>query len=603
VSEIKIGLQQRYRNVIHRLKERRKWYNKYYNLKYFKIRMRIQSLTSRLINLSIYSCLIILFVCYINRNPGIIDNFSDMPNLIFQQISMTLLVMTVVSLLANLDNKYIYGEKAIEILFAKKGLFSVRGIFNSLILAMLFNLALLINGSNHLLMISCFLFSVWMIVHLTFKFTNLYTNPEYLLSTLKIIYLDENEKHLRKAKPLETNKSKKLEKFKNITLQYIKIGDVRYSENIEVYCELLKVSLFNNKNMIQEYYTESITYSDLIAHLSEFSANLLQDNRYNESIEIYKTIYNILNYYEVVLVHDMVTNGRINGYIEVLSLLKNNREIQDFHFKIFQLVQIYFRQLYLYTTIDLSYCRLDKLDKSGIYYFTHNEIFENYYCAITSNKNLTDMEKGQVIEKLYDKIRMLKLECETNYAPTHTNFLEKVSFNLNKIEYPNYLYAEPITLMLIKIIECEDWDSFELFLSMNLDPIIMYYIRLLCLSSVLEALNRGKAVYYLDLVINSNQIKETVQMLQLKKIKVDIQQLCLLYSNFISFYVKGSERKTSRKYVYSFHPRLSFSRDIIDTLFNYLAKVNNLEKEFQYICSGNDTLLNNINELLDECLK
>lgn len=508
-------IKQYFINAKHRLKTRIRWRRTYNDLKYFRLKNKTKFFIYESFTLIFYGVIMLLFIWSVKRNPNSINNFSAIPDLVFQQIAMTLLVLSVVAILSNLDNKYILGEKAIEVLFSKKSLLSIKMSFNYLILAMILNIYLLLTGRNNILMLSLFLFSVWIIVCITFKFSNLYINPNRLFSYLKVIYLNENKKHLRNARPFETNKSMKLEKFKNITLQYIENGNPEYIENIDVYVELLKISLFENKHLIQEYYTEHIFYSDLIAHLSEFSDKLLSINRYNESIEVYKKLYRILNYYEVVLVSDDLTNNRINEYIEVLSLLRNKCEIETFFSNLFPLIRIYLRQLYIYKTVDLSYCRLEKLNM--IFYFAHHSIFEDFYIAIISNKNLTDLEKEDIMIDLYDKIRMLKVNCEGDYSPTHISFMKKSKFNLKKVEYPHYLYAEPITLMLLKVIELEDWNRLRLFLNMNLDSTIMSYIKMACLSSVLEAFNRGKPVTRIDLVINDNQIKDVIQVLQLKK--------------------------------------------------------------------------------------
>lgn len=255
-------LKQKYINLKARLKRSINWNLKYTKLKYFKAFNNIRLIPRTIITVIFYALAIGFFICYISETNNIYtvllninkiklsENFNP-ADLVIQQISMTLLVLTIVSLISNLDNKYIYGEKAIEVIFSKKGLFSISSFFNILIFIMLVNLAILIRGEKEIDIILIFLIAVLIIAFITFKFTTIFTNPEKIKMKLQLLYLKENEKHIRKASPTEANLSVKLEMFKNVTVEYIKTGDLRRTENINVYFELLQISLFNNKESIQ----------------------------------------------------------------------------------------------------------------------------------------------------------------------------------------------------------------------------------------------------------------------------------------------------------------------------------------------------------------
>lgn len=586
-------LKQKYLNFKVRVKRDVNWNLEYINLRLFKILNKIRFMPSTFITLTFYILVVGLFIYYIvgDKNvEGLILNTNitgekfNPSDLVNQQISMTLLVLTVVSLMSNIDNKYIYGEKAIEVIFNKKGLFSIKVIFNTLISIMLINITLLIKEANNLSIIVCFLFAVLIIVYITFRFTTIYTNPEKIKIKWQILYLKENEKHIRKAKPLEPNLSMRLERFKNITVQYIRTDDSRYIENIDVYFKLLKVCLFNNRELIQEYYTEMINYGDFIAHISVFAEILYRENKYDESIRIYKELYKILNYYEVVLVQDIVTNGKVEEYINIISNTKTRTEIKDLQYDIFYIIENYWKQLYLYSTIDLSYCRLSREGSNLIYYFTQSDILEKYYCAIVENKNLNEEEKKELIMDLYDRVRMLRLD-KTFEWNTVTNFKNKERFNKEKIIYPDYLYAEPIVLMILKTVEKKDVYSFKLFLSMNLEDKLINYIKLLCLISLLEATIRGEKQYYLDIKITTLELEKSLEILNITEIKFTIDELYSLYSNFIELYSKDKDRKSNKKYVYSFHPRLIFNASTIQSVFYYIAMKNGIEKDNEEINS------------------
>lgn len=586
-------LKQKYINVKARAKREVNWNLEYINLKLFKTLNKIKFIPSTFITLAFYILVVGLFIYYIagnksiegfTLNTNIIGEQFNPSDLVNQQISMTLLVLTIVSLMSNIDNKYIYGEKVIEVIFNKKGLFSIKVIFHIMISIMLINIAFLIKGVNNLAIIVCFLFAVLIITYITFRFTTIYTNPEKIKIKWQILYLKENEKHIRKAKPLEANHSIRLERFKNITAQYIRTDDSKYIENIEVYFKLLKVYLFNNRELVQEYYTENINYGDFIAHISFFAEVLYRKNRYDESIRIYKELYKILNYHEIVLVQDIVTNGKLEEYINIISNTKTKTEIKDLQYNIFYIIENYWKQLYLYSTIDLSYCRLSREGSDLICYFTQSNILEKYYCAIVENKNLNEEEKKELIIDLYDSVRMLRLD-KTFVWNTVTNFKNKERFNKEKIIYPNYLYAEPIALMILKAFEKNDVYSFKLFLSMNLENKLLNYIKLLCLLSLLDANIRGEREYYLDIKITDTELKNALEIINITEIKFDIDELYLLYSNFIELYSKDKHLTYNKKYVYSFHPRLNFYPSTIKTVFYYIAKENKIDKENEEINS------------------
>lgn len=579
------SIRQKYINFKVRVNRYIDWNLEYINKKFFTILNKIRFMSSNFIILIFYILAVGLFIYYIAGdksaegfvlNTNIIGKNFNPSDLVNQQINMTLLVLTVVSLMSNIDNKHIYGEKAIEVIFNKKGVFSIRVIFNVLICIMLINTALLIKGVDNLAIIVCFLISVFIIVYITFKFTTIYTNPEKIKAKLQTTYLKENEKHIRKAKHLETNISTRLEKFKNITIQYIRTEDSAYIENIEVYFKLLKVCLFNNRELIQEYYTEKINYSDFIAHISAFAEILYKENKYDESIRIYKELYEILNYYEVVLVSDIVTNRKVEKYINIMSNVKTKTEIEDLQCDIFYIIENYWKQLYLYRVIDLSYCRLSKKGYDLIYYFEQINILEKYYCAIVENKHLNEEEKKESIRYLYDRIRMLRSDNTYGWK-TITNFKNKKRLNKEKIIYPDYLYSEPIVLMILKIVEKKDLYSFKLFLSMNLEDKLINYINLLCLVSLTDATIKEKKQYYLDIKTTTLELEESIEILKITEIKFTIDELCSLYRNFVERYSKGKDIK----FKYPFHPRLIFNMSTIQSVFYYIAMKNGIEEDYK----------------------
>lgn len=197
------------------------------------------------------------------------------------------------------------------------------------------------------------------------------------------------------------------------------------------------------------------------------------------------------------------------------------------------------------------------------------------------------------------------LRCNNTFdSYTVSNFKRKELINKEECIYPNYLYAEPIALMVLKTIEIKDTESFKLFMAMNLNNDLMNYIKVLCIMSLIESVIRGKKEYLLDLVVILDELDQAFKVANIAEIKFEANELCLLYKNFIELYSKDNKKKKCNKeYVYSFYPRLAFSMETIQTVFYYIAIQNNIEEENEEIHSLRSKISINVMAILTKYQK
>ena len=79
------------------------------------------------------------------------------------------------------------------------------------------------------------------------------------------------------------------------------------------------------------------------------------------------------------------------SFIEAFSDLKDIIQIKRYLNELMNMTEMLLVQTYLYTTVDLSYCRLAK-HEDMIYYFAKRDMYEKVYDAIINSTKLSDIE-------------------------------------------------------------------------------------------------------------------------------------------------------------------------------------------------------------------
>ena len=251
----------------HKFNRLYKWKKQCWNLKHPFIVKRITSAFFKIISFCVCFALFCLFLygseIIVFKNQQIFFDFSksfsdhiNMTSIITTQVSLTLIIVSISSLIANIENKYIYGKKALDLVFHKKGLFSFKIFFLLLFSFNFLNIYFLISNTGDAAIITVFILSIITIASFVYRFSSLFTVSYKIKTTLMNKYYKSNVKHIKQAKPINTHKSLELENFKNAAIKNIRENnETIYNENINVYFGLLTTTLFNYRKEVQQYYT------------------------------------------------------------------------------------------------------------------------------------------------------------------------------------------------------------------------------------------------------------------------------------------------------------------------------------------------------------
>ena len=245
------------------------------------------------------------------------------------------------------------------------------------------------------------------------------------------------------------------------------------------------------------------------------------------------------------------------------------------------------QQTYLYSTVDLSYCRLAK-PKNMIHYFAKRGMYEKIYDLIINSNKLSDIEKSDLIET----IRMSIIDLTSSSLEQDVeDFREKERFHRKDRIYSLDIKGEPISLLFIRFVEQNDiehliyysyaWNNPD-----KKDRSISFAVILTMLSVLNNLFHKGKREYIYDINIEPKAVRQLFKKCELLNIKVDDQTLNDFYSFITENYIADKKETEERKKLYSFHPKLSFDQNVADMLFAYLYWKNQKEHTLQEIANG-----------------
>ncbi len=588
-----------------------KWTKKYLTHKYpFVLSIIKQTISTFLFGVICYLAVLMFFIqseIIVINNTIVFDytksfgEYISMTSIITTQVSVSLMVVSISSLIANIENKYVYGKRALDLVFHKRGPFSFKVFMITLFSLNFVNIYFLINQIGDAAIITVFILAVLLVAYFVYRFVGLFIGQVKIKRNLMNRYYKENIKHLKNAKPLNAHPSADNENFKNVTLKYIKENNIPiYRENIDVYFTLLDITLFNHKKLVQEYYTEHITHSDFVAHIISFAQDLLLQNKIFESIRLYNKLFTVLNYYQVVNVSNIHIINMSSRYIKAIKSISNEVEIQDYCYLVNQLIDNIFYQVFLYTKVDLSYCRLYK-DKL-IHFNCFNDLLEMYYEAIYENKYLNNLEKARIYDNLFDYVRM------TEFSEKHPNyniedFINKEYIPKNADVYPIEIKAEPIAMMILKMFENQDFNNLKMFLKMNVSTRLGNAIKTMVLLSITEILNNGnKRKFVMDLDVDENFAIINIGINKMLNLNLHFEDMIELYKLLIEKYTISDSEYVSGS-LYGFCPKFKFSKNVVDTYFLHIMEKVHKDDNFKKVIQEEIQKDEKVNAILNSYYK
>ncbi len=558
-------------NKNYKIKEFLKWYKIYDNKKYFVVKQKIMNFLMIIFMFSIV--IFSMFVIFYAINDYKIENILDLNkefnidsnDILVAQISNTLIIISVISLLSGLSESYILGKKHINVIFPNNSFLSLLKIFIILVLLLFVNIIQCLKGSSQILILINFLLSLVVIFYMCIKMIWFYTHKNWFGNSLLCMYLEKQKKHIKKAIPLNSHGCKDITDLKNQTLVLIQKNDNDYNYNIHNIMNLIDLTLFNNKKILQEYYTEMIFRSDLISAIHEIVSHLILYNKHIEAANIYCKLYTMFAYYEFVPVHDDYKMQNIANLIDKIKYIQTESQEKEYINLVWRIIKLDMYLIFLYeNVIDFSYCRLYKYD--SIYMFTSNRYLESVYTCVIENKNLTKNEKYRVLEELYDNIRLM--EHREKFPDRSINdFLQRKNIHEEEIFIPYLIKGEPIIIMFLKMIENNDIRSIKIFRTMNLSKEFMDYIIMSITLSIITIISKNNIREYVDdLNIDIDKINYIFKETRFHKITLDSDELNNLYKLFNENYFYKKKR------AYSLRPRLETTENALKNYFYFLYK-------------------------------
>ena len=601
------------RSKRHKIKESLKWHKDYFILKHrigFNRSMRIISfvLKTSILMTSFFAILWFAKIILASNsgalefNTAFSTEYISKSGLLSAQITLTLICVSLIALVSNIEKKYIYGESLLDLAFPSK-ILSFKFAMIVLFGLLLFNSFLMLRQVAFVYVIVVFLITLYTAIIVLYRFASVFLSQRSFKNRLFYKYYKCNLAHMKKTKPIEPQISEPMRKLKVMTLRSISKKDyITLNENMMLYFNLLKPTLFNHPKVVEEYYTEHLNYQDLVGHIKEISLELLYNREPTYGLQVYNALLRHLNYYNVVCVQEIAFTSHY--FIEAFPDISDKTQIKNYLSGLLQMSKMIIHQSYLYSIADLSYCRLAK-PENMIYYFAQSKMYERIYDLITQSTKLSTSDKEELIESMRSSI--IDVTIGYPYADVD-DFKKKQRFHKDHREHSLEIKGEPIALLFIKFFENCDCDSLNNYHSVcgihkDKKDFSATFALVLSMLSVINSLYlKGKREYLYDVQIDSKIAKTVFAKCKLLTVTINDELLDSFYEFIISHYVATETKSTPEGGLYSFHPKFNYKKEVVDTFFAYFYHKNQPQRNLEDIClekglshkKGIDTIISNL---------
>jgi len=380
------------------------------------------------------------------------------------QISTTFLTTAVLSLISSVDNKYIFGEKATDLIFGKHlGKYYVPIII--LYFSMIVNIIFTIKKSQASIFLLLFILSILTLIYIVNKVGGIFLSTKKYKKRLYIKYYNEIEKNIDKRIAPRNYDSDQLINLKNQTIQYILEKDTSYVSYISMYKELISSLLFNKAKELQEYHLDMEYAPSIVNDFIEIINHFIYVKDYDRTIQYYNWLLAEFNYHNVYICYNNMS-FIFDSIISKLLDFKNEFEVIEYLNQISSIITDIELQQYYAITNDYSYTKLNDLCLKRIYFYNSN-YFEKIYDNIYNNKYLSKSEKSRCYAELFDIFRMSGQNgCNFNFDINTYSY----EFKEGKDRvFPSMILGQATTLLLLRTLYNKDRKNFDLFVGMNLE--------------------------------------------------------------------------------------------------------------------------------------
>lgn len=576
----------------YKIKEYFSWLKVYcglkYRVKFFNIIGFIFALLKAVLFIGSFILITTLsdIIVFTNSIPSFNTNFQTeyitKTTVLGSQITLTLICVSLIALISNIESKYLYGERLLDLAFPHVFL-SFKLLMGLLFSLLLCNIYLMLKEIAFVYTIFVFLMALYISVLLLYRFAIVFLSKASFKNKLFCKYYKANLTYIKKTKPINPYNSESLSKLYSITLKHLVNKDYpELNTNMILYFDLLKATLFNKPQFIQEFYTEYGEHKDFIGQISEFSLTLLYERNPLYGIQVYNTLLKHLNYYKVVCVQDVGFYSI--SFIEAFQDIHDKTQLKIYLEQLLIMSKNLIEQTYLYSIADLSYCRLGK-EEGQIFYWAYKDMYEQIYDLIIKSDNISLEEKEEFIEK----IRWNIIDNTHSFALDIENFKKRQRFPKERKKYNLDIKGEPIAKYFIHLIEKGDIQNIakcrSLFgVSKEKHDYSVDFALILTILSVLNNIhNKGKRVYVSDIKIEKKEATLFIKRARLMEINLTDEILNNFYNLINKYYISDVENREAKGSIYHFDPKFYFSKQIVDSLFAYIYSRNHKDKTIEVI--------------------
>ncbi|MFX3673654.1 MAG: hypothetical protein ACE3JQ_04270 [Paenisporosarcina sp.] len=429
--------------------------------------------------------------------PKISDDMNK--QLVFSQISVTFLILSLFSLISNLKKEKVLGTSIYSIAFSKSLISNILFLAPFIFLVLFLNLYLLMNDSSSEIILFLFLSAVIALTILILKII-VYTNfPRLTRDKIFSIYYLENKriikKHSRKGLNPTYELSNNLFTLVEDTTEKILRNDIEYRRNMVVFERLANLTLYNHGKVIQENYTEFSNKDDIILLWSNCILELIKSGNISDALIQHNKMVRVFLKNEVVISSHQI-GDQFKNIMDFIITSKDSTFINQNEQEIIDAMRLSVMYCYFIINNDFSYTRLGKLKDNLLHIWgIYGSFFSDYYKLLNKLVGENNRDASKRIYNYFEQIRMMSHDIT---SPFHQNFRQLNSKWYNLLFKDNKLYdgelatiGIPLSALLIEIIKDEKKGRLLYFL-VNFNNNSIYFACLIVLGKLTVLMQRTK---------------------------------------------------------------------------------------------------------------
>lgn len=492
------------------------------------------------------------------------DIYKD---LVIAQIGSTFLTTAILSMVASIEGKRIFGEKATDLLFGGKLMKFYAPMF-VLYLAMIINIILVIKEKHANVITLLFFSAISILIFLITKIGSVFVTTQKYHKYLYAKYYRECERIIINNVLPRNYDSKLLNNLKEETLRLICDNDTSYIKNLNMYEVLIDRLLFNIPKKFQQYHLDMPYAPSIFNDYVEILDNLIFYKNYLRVLQCYTWILNRLNFHNLFIPYDSM-NKIFDDLVNKILDLNNEYEMKNYLQRLSIIITGIEMQQHFALANDYTYIEKHRL-KYLHFYCYNGKYFETIYKNIYDNKYLNLSEKNNCYTELFEIFRM-SAHRGCNVINDITNFTFEFKEPQKRVMSP-CIVGQAMSLLLLRILLNRDDRSFKLFIGMNVtEEEKSFAIHTMILALVkMQFSNMEKNIYnefyginfkYCRQVINEKaEIIFTPELISSKKLQES-------YNNISTICIKKDlYRGALLEYIFR------FEKDLIDEYFLLLDK-------------------------------